>query len=267
MTTSVVSLTDLEQRIADQQAELEALRQEHETRRAMLANLADRKKELEADLRQVEKEIASLTRGKREVPAVKATVARPLQTPTSSKPNRPTSTPKLADVLIKILKEARRPMKVRELSDEIVRRRFPTTSQNIPGLVKSRVQDLFKSGILHRSGDQGVTIGSLPNGKSVSSPKASSFSKKPASSTAKTSPVAKSPGMKQPGSVSLRQVLTILLRKSRRPMKARELAEQALATGYRSDSQDFGKVVEVSLARIPEFENVPGQGYRLKRGK
>jgi hypothetical protein len=41
--------------------------------------------------------------------------------------------------------------KVRE---EIVRRKFPTTSQNTQGMVDTRVHEMVKTGILRRAADQ-----------------------------------------------------------------------------------------------------------------
>ena len=65
--------------------------------------------------------------------------------------------------------------------------------------------------------------------------------------------------------VSLAELLMRLLAKSSRPLKATELAEQALAAGYQTESKAFSNVVWVALGRLPGIENVPGQGYRLKK--
>jgi hypothetical protein len=59
--------------------------------------------------------------------------------------------------------------------------------------------------------------------------------------------------------------LTELLRKSRRPLTARALAEQVLAAGYQTQSQSLTNVVWVALGKLENVENVPGQGYRLKK--
>ncbi len=40
---------------------------------------------------------------------------------------------------------------------------------------------------------------------------------------------------------------------------------QALAQGYQTESKDFTAVVGVMLAIMDHVENVPGQGYRLKK--
>jgi hypothetical protein len=64
---------------------------------------------------------------------------------------------------------------------------------------------------------------------------------------------------------SLRLVLTDLLRQSQRPLMTRELAEQALAQGFQTESKDFTNVVSVTLAKMDNVKNVPGQGYHLKK--
>jgi hypothetical protein len=69
----------------------------------------------------------------------------------------------------------------------------------------------------------------------------------------------------QPGAVSLRELLTRLLAESKRPLKAKELAEQALAAGYQTASKDFVSVVWVAVGKIENVENLQGQGYRLKK--
>jgi len=66
---------------------------------------------------------------------------------------------------------------------------------------------------------------------------------------------------------SLRSVLTKLLEGSKGPLLVRDLAKRARAAGYRSASKDFENVVQVTVARMDDLVNVPGKGYRLKKGK
>ena len=76
-------------------------------------------------------------------------------------------------------------------------------------------------------------------------------------------PAATANGRKQP---ALRVLLTNLLARSRRPMAARELAEQVLASGYQTKSHDFVGVVWVMLGKMDDtVVNVPGKGYTLKK--
>src|SRR5439155_1637441 len=67
------------------------------------------------------------------------------------------------------------------------------------------------------------------------------------------------------GQPSLRVVLTQLLQKSRRPLTGTELAEQAQAAGYQTQSKDFPAVVWAILVKMDNVENVPGKGYRLNK--
>ena len=62
-----------------------------------------------------------------------------------------------------------------------------------------------------------------------------------------------------------RVVLLDLLNKSKRPLLARELADLALAEGYPTKSKDFTTVVWVMLGKMENVENIPNQGYRLKK--
>jgi hypothetical protein len=64
---------------------------------------------------------------------------------------------------------------------------------------------------------------------------------------------------------SLRAILIELLTKSKRPASARELAEKALATGYRTASKNFLGVVWTALGQNDNFENVPDKGWRLRQ--
>src|SRR5262249_27227688 len=63
----------------------------------------------------------------------------------------------------------------------------------------------------------------------------------------------------------LREVLTGILQNSRKPLSVRELVEQILASGYRSDSKKFVKVVRTQLRKMTNVERVPDKGYRLKK--
>ncbi|HTU16946.1 MAG TPA: hypothetical protein VMG10_02690 [Gemmataceae bacterium] len=64
---------------------------------------------------------------------------------------------------------------------------------------------------------------------------------------------------------SLREALTSILKNSRKPLSARELAEQILATGYHSDSKTFVNVVWTMLGKMKNIERVPEKGFRLRR--
>ncbi len=158
--TTAVPLDDLAQRIAQQQSELEALRREYEARQTQLANLQRRKEELESLLGQVETQMRALAQGN-----------LPKSTPSAAKQGA--SSPTLPQVLVEIVGAAGRPMTVKEIATEVVRRRFPTTSRDIPNLVCTRVKELVKKGSLcQANGQPGVVLGTSGNGQKTASPAA-----------------------------------------------------------------------------------------------
>src|SRR5207237_2982891 len=73
-TMTTVLLDDLAQRISQQEAQLQALRRELETRQQQLAQLSQRKEQLLTQLQQVDAEIAGIAGG---VPATKSSRAKP----------------------------------------------------------------------------------------------------------------------------------------------------------------------------------------------
>jgi hypothetical protein len=56
-----------------------------------------------------------------------------------------------------------------------------------------------------------------------------------------------------------------LLKNSRKPLFGSELAKQALAAGYRSNSQNFTNTVTALLTKMDGVEHITGQGYRLRK--
>ena len=71
-------------------------------------------------------------------------------------------------------------MKVAELADELVRRKYPTTSTNLPKMVGIKVADLINKGILKRDkGQEGVTLAQAKNASTT--PAKPAASKKSAS--------------------------------------------------------------------------------------
>jgi len=66
---------------------------------------------------------------------------------------------------------------------------------------------------------------------------------------------------------SLKDVLTDILQKSKRPISGQKLAEKVLKTGYKTTSKNFITVIWVALRNVDGVENVPGKGYRLKSSK
>jgi hypothetical protein len=254
MTTPSLPMEDLAQQIARQESELERLRREFEARRAHLDELGRRKQELEAQLHQVEAEIRDIARGGQKAPAARAAAA-PARAPARGRRGRG---PKITDLIVDLVRQGGgRAVTVKSLAQEVIRRKFPTTSGNIPRLVQTRVGELVRKGVLRRArGRPGVVPGEVGDGAA-----APRRARGPARGKRK-----KAPGRSR-GQPPLREVLMDILKKSRQPLGSGELAKKVLATGYQTGSKDFAGVVSVALTKIPNLENVPGRGYRLKKGR
>ncbi len=244
MAKTAIPLQDLAKRIRQQQAELEKLRQEYQVRQAHLSDLTRHKEELQAQLRQVEAEMQGLDKGV--TPAAKPAPAKAGK--------KPTSGVSLSQFLIQTVTDAGRPVTAKELATEVVRRKFPTTSHNIPGLIDTQVSLLVKKGLLQRAQDQAGVLPAQPL------PKRAAPAAKPKPATAPPPAVAES-------GLSLRAMVTKVLAQSAHPLSARELAEKVLASGYQTKSKDFTNVIWGGVGQMPNVENVPGQGYRLKKDK
>jgi hypothetical protein len=158
---------------------------------------------------------------------------------------------------VKLIHRAGHPLTVKQLSEEIRRRRFPTTSKNIPQLVQNRVSEMAKKGILaHASGQPGYVVRS-PNGQQQEKTRTRGGQRK----VAKPRAGGGVRGTQPP----LMEVLTKILAQAKEPMGGGELAEKVLATGYKSTSKRFRDVVWVSLGQMENVEHIRGEGYRLKK--
>jgi hypothetical protein len=243
MANTAIPLQDLAQRISQQQAALEKLRKEYQARQTHLRELTRRKEHLQAQLHKVEAEIHGLDKG---VPPAAKSGAWP-----GKKPGGGAS---LAQLVVEVVTAAGRPVTADELAAEVVRRKFPTSGPNIAGLVGTQVYHLVKKGLLKRANGQAgvVPAGPLP---ARTAPAA-----KPQGATAR-------PPAAAAGAPSLAAVVTKVLAKSARPLSARALAEAVLASGCQTKSKDFPNVISACVGKMANVEHVPGQGYRLKKGK
>src|SRR4051812_29275344 len=107
------SLTDLQQQIAQRERELQALRDELESRQSQFSELSRRKEELYSQLRQVEEEIVALAATPNEQPVP----AAPAPLPVAGAEGQPP----LDELIVTLLREAREPMTARQLNDEAQR--------------------------------------------------------------------------------------------------------------------------------------------------
>jgi hypothetical protein len=266
MTSKVdLPLSELAQRLAKKQSELQHARQAYDAR---LANLSKQKAALESQLRDVEKEIQAVGKA---TPAA-APKSAPKSAPTAKRAAvaprpRGASGQTLPGLLVELVRAAGGPVTVKELTQQVVRSKFQTTSTNIPRMVNNKVGELVKRGLLRRAtGRPGVVLGQAPAAKAKAAAKPAANSKK----SAKPAPAAK-PAAKPAAAAadhakgSLRALLVQLLAQSNRPLRAKELADLALQKGYKTTSGTFVNVVWDALNKLSDVENVRGKGYQLKK--
>jgi hypothetical protein len=187
MATDPMPLDQMAQRIAKQEAELRALRQEYATRKQRLDELIRRKKTLQAQLAQVESALQEFDRSKLAPPAPApkpAPAAKPPK-PAAAQPVKPKQPLPLTELLANILRETGRPLSNRELTEEVRRRKFPSKAGDLLKQVTTRVSELIKKGVLRRTKDQkSVTLAGSTDGKK-SPPSAAKTAPRKASSKGK----------------------------------------------------------------------------------
>jgi hypothetical protein len=275
-------LPELAQRLAQKQSELEEARRAYQVRHS---DLTRQKAELQAQLRTVEAEIKAVSA---KMPGGAASAAVPTKSaapkvatskvvaskaaalkataPKTAAAKMPTlkDGPSLPRLLVDLVRAAGGPITVKNLTDKVVRSKFSTTSHNLPRMVKNKVGVLVKRGLLRRAeGQAGVVLGQGKGVRAAPSPKAAA-STKPSSSNGKAQPAAAKLADGQSRG-ALRSLLVQLVAASNRPIKARELAEQVLKKGYKTESREFINVVWDALGKIDEIENVRGKGYQMKK--
>jgi uncharacterized protein YhaN len=270
MPTVFVPFQDLAERIQQQEAELAKLRQELESRRGQLSELTRRKEELQAELTKVEKEIAAVGQASDQEPTASTTRTPPSTnskrgptgTGASKSAGNPSDGMSLPTYLVDLVRQAKRPITAKELSAEVVRNKFPTTSKNIDAMVKTRVHDLVKKGLLRRASDSsGLVLAQAPVSSRIAETKVQAAMPKTGKKKAKSATPAEPVKWR-----SLQEVLTHVLAKSSRPLSAQELAEGVTQSGYKSKSKDLKNVIWVSIGKLAGVERIRGKGYRLKKG-
>jgi exonuclease VII large subunit len=270
-----LSLDAIQQRIAQRDAELQRLRRELEARQSRLQALTQRKQELQAKLQQIEAEMAAVAAGAKRPHALS-------RKPTPKKPALPSSgagkpgKPSLPSLLVSVIRSAGRPLTAKHLVQEVKRRGFKSRSAHFTKMVKTRLWDLKKQGVVQRAPDQpGYVLAASSNGPvpkpglakslvrkaSARAPAKAGKGKTAAPPAAKHAAGAKAP--QKP----LRELLTQVLKKMGTPLTGSELAEEVLKAGYQTTSKRFADNVWNMLKHMDNVENVKGQGYRLKRGK
>jgi hypothetical protein len=257
---ATLTLEDIQQRIAKRDSELQSLRRQLEARQSQLASLTQRKQELEAELQQVEADMAAISAGKQpKAVAPKPSTPSPAPSPTAGPMQ---SQPALADLIVTMIREAGRPLTVKQMTDEAKRRGFQSSSANFAKVVESRTHALKDRGVLRRSATQpGYVLvhpadGQVPRRKPGRPP-----------GSGKKAMATPAVGGQKAKRTPLRVVLTEILKKASRPLTGSELADEAMKAGYRTRSPRPPDVVWAMLNQMENVENIRGQGYRLKRGR
>ena len=260
---ATIPFHDLAARIQQHEAELAKLRQELESRQTHLSELTQKKEELQAELQKIDQQIEAVSHNG--IPAKTSSSSNTsLKSTTIKVSEEKTKGVSLAKYLVGLVQQAKGPITAKELAEEAVRNKFPTTSKNLEGMIKTRVYDLVKSRVLRRVGDAGVVVAKATTKpmEAKASPgapkKGKSTSSKPAASTA---PVQTAKWR------SLHEVLTHVMSKSSRPLSAQELTDKVIEKGYESKSKDLKNVIWTSIKKLAGVERIPGEGYRLKKGK
>jgi uncharacterized coiled-coil protein SlyX len=250
----------LEQHIAQLEAQLAQLKKD----KALLQNLAARKEELQKELQRINGQISRLTSkvappppsnaapGPKPPAAAKPTPTPPKPVPTPAKPAAPTAAagPRLADLIVACLKEAKgKPLTVRQLTDQALKRGFTTSSSSPYKMVESRVQDLREKGVVARAKDQPGWV--LKNAPAPTATNGAAAAKK-------------ANGADKP---PLREHVVNVLKRSKRPLSLKVLSEKILADGYQTGSSDFANVLGVALKKMADVKRIPGEGYTLKAAK
>src|SRR5262249_2119729 len=171
----------------------------------------------------------------------------------------------LAGLIVKLLQKAGQPLTVKQLTEEIQRLKVPTKSANISGMIKARVFELIRKGLLARAPDgSGFVAKSAQKFRVTMSNGAAA---RRATVSGRKSKAAKSArlGGRVNGQPSLREVLLKVLGQAKQPLNGGELAQKALAAGYRTTSKSFRDLVWANLASMANVEHVYGKGYRLKK--
>jgi hypothetical protein len=301
-------LDDLATRISQQEAQLQALRRELESRQRQLAGLSDQKQRLLAQLQQIDAQIGGIAGRSAPVKVSRATadsvtpnrqvvIRRPAGNGSTVKPEpgkaatkRPArkqkaryaaqaGQPTLPVLLVTMLREAGRPLTVKELAAGAKRRGFQSSSHRFSKMVQVTVQKMKRKGLLQRAaGQPGFVLAKQGSGKppseqttpgQLTSPKTAPQSTKPTSAAKSASTSSQRPqapaGAQPRNRVPLKQVLNQVLQKCNKPMSGGELAKLVLKTGYRTTSKNFTDVVWAMLPSMDHVEHIPNQGYRLKQ--
>src|SRR5262249_51039320 len=149
-----------------------------------------------------------------------------------------------------------RPLTVKELAQEAKRRGFKSSSHDFPRMLAVRAREMKLDGVLKRAvGQPGFVLAQPSQGTTKGLGQASRSDQLATKKSVTTGGTGARGKAAKPGKrVSLREVLTQILKKSTKPMTGSELAAQALASGYQTSSKSFVDVVWVAMTNMKNVE-------------
>jgi hypothetical protein len=149
-TVTTVPLENLAQRIVQQQAQLERMRREHKARQNQLATLMRRKRTLQQQIQRVDGQIKAIAGAAGARPTLtSSTTSKPFK---SSKRKPVKSARPMSVVLVDLIREAGgKPLTVGQMTQEVIRRRIPTSSSKPRKMIENRAYELVKKGVLRRA--------------------------------------------------------------------------------------------------------------------
>lgn len=238
----------LVRRIAKQESQLANLRRRLEGR---LSRLNKRREQLRSDLRSVETEIELVGGG---VGAVVSMPDEEVPAPQKRRRKRKSrKTPSLAAEVVGVVRGANgKPLTLKFITEELIRRDFPTSSKNFQKMVENRAYDLARKRILRSLPDRGGFVLGKAAGK---------LSKGAAAMAAAKRPARKGPRTEGP---TLRELVLAILKKESRPLSVRDLSTKVLDAGFKTASADFNNVVRVFLSKMKDEVEQSEGGYRLR---
>ena len=224
-------------------------------------------------MQQIVDEIQSVDGGPNSAVPVVSQAIPPQKASKAAEPARRPGPKTLSALLLDLMAKAKGPRTIKELTEELHRRKFPSKSKKLSRVVETRVQELVAMGFIRRLKDHGgVVLAEAPSQAKASSAKgkASSAKEKPRK---KGTPMTKAtprvatqvPQTNGKKKRSLRPLLLDLLAQSKEPIAAKDLAQKALDAGYRTKSKNLNDVIWSTLGPLDNVENIPGKGYRLKK--
>ncbi len=278
MTTTPLPLNDLEQGILDQKATLEQMQNELKMRQAYIRDLEKEKRDLEKKLAKVQEDIEKVKAGEKNPPGYKKSKPSPKGIGTSpsapktaypeAKNEKQESPGGISGIILEVVKGSKGPMSRSEIVEAVLSQELDTTSKDPRRMIKKKISELAnKKGLLEQVDEGRFTIGDGTKAPATEKPAAPTKKSPSSNNGAAEKGTGKTPEKpKSTAPLSLKDYIIEVLKRSRKPLQAQEIANRVLERGYETTSKDFRKRVAKELPKMPEVErSEDGSGYSLNR--